>query len=456
MKNGVEILLIEDDPSDTFLITELLGSIHDFEHEITHCSTLHTAIAALKEHRFNVILSDMGLPDSQGYSTFESVFAASVGTPLIVLTHLEDEKIAMMAIEHDAQDYLFKTDLTGTMLVKSIRFALARHSLKVALKESETRARSIINAIPDMLVIMNSEGVFIDYKAASEDIAYQSQSIIGKKNRDITPPEFADLLHQKIRFTLDAGQLHTFEYQLSLPSVGIREFEARMGPGNPDEVIAIVRDVTERKKAEAEIILKNEQLLQSNIEKDKFFSIVAHDLRSPFNAFLGFTKMFVDELDTFSIKDLQKIALSMRNSATNLFALLENLLEWSRLRRGVTDFKPETFLLKDFGEESIISVMEPANKKGIEIKYEIAENIAVYADRYMLASVLRNLVSNATKFTRKGDIITLTAKSDFEHSVEISISDTGIGMNINMIENLFHLDEQTNRKGTEGEPSTGL
>ena len=209
-------------------------------------------------------------------------------------------------------------------------------------------------------------------------------------------------------------------------------------------------------RSEAEIILKNEQLTQANIEKDKFFSIIAHDLRSPFNAFLGFTKMLVDELDTFSLKDLQTIALSMRNSATNLFGLLENLLEWSRLRRGITTFEPEAFLLKSFGEESLKSVIEPANKKGIEIRYKIHENTEVYADGYMLGSTIRNLVSNSLKFTHKGGIITFAAKSESDHSVEISISDTGIGMNKTMIENLFRLDEQTNRKGTEGEPSTGL
>ncbi len=96
-------------------------------------------------------------------------------------------------------------------------------------------------------------------------------------------------------------------------------------------------------------------------------------------------------------KNGKKIALSMRNSAVNLFGLLENLLEWSRLRRGVTTFEPETLLLKSFGEESLKSVLESANKKGIEIRYEIPENIEVYADRYMLGSTIRNLVSNSLK-----------------------------------------------------------
>ncbi|MEI7725289.1 MAG: PAS domain S-box protein, partial [Bacteroidota bacterium] len=353
-----------------------------------------------------------------------------------VVTHSDDGKPVMMFGTH--------TDISD------------RKQAEKELKDSESHAHALIDAIPDLMFRLSSRGVFLDYKAAKEDLAYQTQSIIGKNIREIFSPAFADMGDEKLEQTLLTGKMQIFEYQLSFPSGRIRDFEARMVPSGPDEVTTIVRDVTERKKTEAEIILKNEQLLQSNIEKDKFFSIVAHDLRGPFNAFLGFTQMFVEELDTFTLKDLQRIALSMQNSATNLFGLLENLLEWSRLRRGVTDFKPATFLLKDFGEESLISVMEPANKKGIEIRIEIPENIAVYADRYMLASILRNLVSNATKFTCKGGIIRLTAKSDSDHSAEIAISDTGIGMNENMIENLFRLDEQTNRKGTEGEPSTGL
>jgi len=331
-----------------------------------------------------------------------------------------------------------------------------RKQAEKELKESESRAHALIDAMPDLMFRLSSQGVFLDYKAAKEDLAYQQQSIIGKNIREIFSPEFADMVDGKVSQTLPTGQMQIFEYKLPLPSIGIREFEARMVPSGPDEVITIVRDVTERKKAEAEIILKNEQLTQANIEKDKFFSIIAHDLRSPFNAFLGFTRLLVEELDTFSLKELQKIALGMRNSAINLFGLLENLLEWSRLRRGVSTFEPETFLLKSFGEESLKSVSELANKKGIEIRFEIPENIEVYADQYMLGSTIRNLVSNAMKFTHPGGIITFAAKPDSRHSVEISINDTGIGMNKTMIENLFRLDGQTNRRGTENEPSTGL
>ena len=323
-------------------------------------------------------------------------------------------------------------------------------------KESENHARALIDAIPDLMFRLSSQGVFLDYKAAKENLAYQAQSIIGKNNREVLPPEFADMVDGKIQQTLHTGQMQNFEYQLSLPSAEIRDFEARMVPSGTDEVITIVRDVTERKKTEAEISLKNEQLIQANVEKDKFFSIIAHDLRSPFNVFLGFTQMLVDELDTFSLKELQKIALSMRNSAFNLFALLENLLEWSRMRRGLIIFEPKSVLLKPAINKSIETALASANKKGILIEYEIPDDIEANADEYMLGSTIRNLVSNAIKFTPEGGKIIISARLVISNTIEISIRDTGIGMDQKMMANLFRLDENTNRKGTEGEASTGL
>ncbi|MEI6435671.1 MAG: ATP-binding protein [Bacteroidota bacterium] len=387
----------------------------------------------------------------------DASFTASIGTNFVhAIEHRIVTPSGLIKNVEERWQILYDDMHQPSKALGTCQDITVRKQAEEAFTKSLNYNKALLDAIPDLMFRLNSKGVFLDYKAAKENLAHQEQSIVGKNNRDISSPEFADMVEEKIKQTILTGQIQIFEYQLSLPSAGIREFEARMAPSGSDEVIAIVRDITDRKKAEAEIILKNEQLTQANIEKDKFFSIIAHDLRSPFNAFLGLTRLLVEELDTFSLKELQQIALSMRNSAANLFGLLENLLEWSRLRRGVTDFKPETFLLKSFGAESLSSVLEPITKKGIEIRYEIPENIEVYADRYMLGSTLRNLVSNATKFTHTGGVITFTAKSKSDNSVEISINDTGIGMNRKMIENLFRLDEQTNRKGTEGESSIGL
>jgi PAS domain S-box-containing protein len=241
----------------------------------------------------------------------------------------------------------------------------------------------------------------------------------------------------------------TFESLISARMVNTKD-------GKPLCIMALFVDITDLKIKEAEIVEKNDQLIQANSEKDKFFSIIAHDLRSPFNSFLGFTQLLVEDLDSMTLKDIQQIAELMRNSATNLFKLLENLLEWSRIRRGVTSFAPEQYILKSIMDESLQAVVEAGNKKGVVIKQEISEIIRVYADEYMIKSTIRNLATNALKFTNKGGSVVISASLLADNYVEVSIKDSGIGMNKSILDNLFRLDEQTNRKGTEGEPSSGL
>jgi PAS domain S-box-containing protein len=218
----------------------------------------------------------------------------------------------------------------------------------------------------------------------------------------------------------------------------------------------IQRDVTQRKRVEEEIKLKNEQLTQAHAEKDKFFSIIAHDLRSPFNGFLGLTQIMAEEVLFLTKDELRNIAISMRSSATNLYRLLDNLLEWARMQQGLILFNPKKLELLPIVDETILMMVEPAKRKGIEISSDISADTVVYADNYMLQSVIQNLVSNAVKFTRKGGKINVLAKAIDDFGVEILVNDTGIGMSPKMVDNLFKLDVQTNRKGTEGELSTGL
>jgi len=232
-------------------------------------------------------------------------------------------------------------------------------------------------------------------------------------------------------------------------------FEIRVYP-TEGGIAVFTSDITERKRSEAEIKTKNEELLKSNTEKDKFFSIIAHDLRSPFNAFLGFTRMMEEELQSLSPDEIREIAVSMRKSANMLFHLLENLLEWSRMQRGLDSFQPVSFSLEDAVLESIHLFSDAAKKKHIAVRQEVPDDVLVTADPHMFESILRNLIFNAIKFTPNEGEIAITAKSIPNNFIEISVSDTGIGMSQDIIKKLFKLNEQTHRKGTEGEPSTGL
>lgn len=212
----------------------------------------------------------------------------------------------------------------------------------------------------------------------------------------------------------------------------------------------------ERKKTEEEIILKNELLLALNAEKDQFFSIIAHDLRGPLSAFVDATQILTKEIQSMGIDEIKEIALDMKTSASNIYTLLENLLEWSRLKRGRMDFMPEKLNLKEKVEECIEVLSVSASKKRIEISVSIPEDLAIFADNHMFDTLVRNLVSNAIKFTQSGGKVMVTAGRVNEHFIEISISDTGIGMTPELKSKLFHMNEKISRNGTDGELSTGL
>lgn len=215
-------------------------------------------------------------------------------------------------------------------------------------------------------------------------------------------------------------------------------------------------DLTEHRKADRDLRLKNEYLQQNNIEKNKFISIVAHDLRSPLGGFIGLTELMSEGLSGMTPDEIQQIAFLMRKSATNIFRLLEDLLEWSRMQQGLTPFIPKSFKLIARIGDGLVLASDAAKAKDIEIVYSIPGDLRVFADPNMLEFIIRNLVTNAVKFTHKGGVITVSAKAVSNQNIEINITDTGIGMDEKMLRNLFLLHVNTNRQGTMGESTSGL
>jgi PAS domain S-box-containing protein len=251
------------------------------------------------------------------------------------------------------------------------------------------------------------------------------------------------------------------EFRVIWPDGSIRYIRAlayvqRDKSGKPLRMVGTNWDITEQKMAEAEIRTKNEELEKLNSEKDRFFSIIAHDLRGPFNGFLGLTQIMAEQLKSLTLNELQDISKGLNQSANNLFNLLNNLLEWARMQRGSTSFEPKPVMLLPFATATVQPIVELANKKGIEMSLHIPENLQVNADQNMLSSTLRNLASNAVKFTAAGGKVNLSATTTADDYTQFSVKDTGIGMDAETLANMFKLDVSISRKGTDGEPSTGL
>ena len=334
-----------------------------------------------------------------------------------------------------------------------------RKRAEEALKESERRFKKLFeghNAI--MLQIEPGTGRILDANdAAAAFYGYRKEEL-----RTLHIHQINTLTEEQIRIECDTAISENRNYFIlshRLAGGEERMVEVHSSPIELQEkkiLFSIIHDITERQRAEAEILEKNEELVRLNAEKDKFFSIIAHDLRSPFNSFLGLTQVLAEDMNLLSKEEIQLYAQSMRSSAVNLYRLLENLLEWSMLQRGLTRFEKEPFILKQKITECLLQIMGPARIKNIELTYEIPDDIEIEADTHMFETMIRNLVSNAVKFTPKGGRVSISAQPASEGYVEISVRDNGIGMSKHIISNLFNIDTPTNRKGTEGERSTGL
>jgi signal transduction histidine kinase len=250
------------------------------------------------------------------------------------------------------------------------------------------------------------------------------------------------------------GELNMIRQDRSIFPVEVSSTVFKDSKGN-DRTSLIISDITDRKKAEDTLKQNEIHLNELNATKDKFFSIISHDLRSPFNSFLGLTQIMAEDLPSLTMSQIQEIAASMSKSATNLFRLLENLLQWSKIQQGGILFNPQIVQLSVVVQESIEIIQGSAKIKEIEIVNETPETTMINADINMLQTILRNLVSNAIKFTAKGGKVNIIANST-DHTIEISVSDSGIGMTQTVIDNLFKIDVKTSRKGTEGELGSGL
>ncbi|MBK0064153.1 MULTISPECIES: GAF domain-containing sensor histidine kinase [unclassified Acinetobacter] len=211
----------------------------------------------------------------------------------------------------------------------------------------------------------------------------------------------------------------------------------------------------ELRKSNLEILRKNKELQYLNESKDKFFSIIAHDLRAPFHGILGFSDVLETEIETLDEQSIRDIAGYLRSTAQATFKLLENLLQWAMSEGGAIVYQPQSVNIAELMSDVCEILQAIAQKKNIQIECDIEEGLYCYVDLNMMLSVLQNLISNALKFTPNGGQIYLSARKQQEQ-VEITVRDTGIGMSDEAFKNFNSRQQIRSEKGTEGEKGSGL
>jgi PAS domain S-box-containing protein len=301
---------------------------------------------------------------------------------------------------------------------------------------------AIFNTSPDAILITNQNNSKITTVNDNfiEISGYKTEELLGKTTLElnfwINPEErqfFSEQI-EKFGYCLDfesVFQLKDHQKIIGLLSSKVVKLEDK------SYLINIVKDITSQKRGEQEILDKNLQLQTLNSEKDKFFSIIAHDLRNPISTFLGLTEIIAEDLSQLTKNETDQVAQKMKDSARNLYGLLENLLEWSMINQGLSRFYPYQFALYPEIFECIMNYSNTALKKNITIINSVSADEMVYSDQNMLRSLIRNLLSNALKFTPEGGTISIASKTTPDKYTLISIKDSGIGMNENIKNSLF-------------------
>ncbi|MBI5727146.1 MAG: response regulator [Ignavibacteriales bacterium] len=249
------------------------------------------------------------------------------------------------------------------------------------------------------------------------------------------------------------------EYSVTMKDITDRkEYEASL----KDYITKLEQQQNKLEEQSVELYYLNEKLLYSehdlkemNANKDKFFSIIAHDLRSPFNNLLGFSEYLIEDFDLLDRETIRSIAGELNKSTKRVFELLENLLQWSRIQAKRTEYNPEIVQLPEI-VQSILKLYGPvAAKKMVHIYPDVPDKVELFADKNMFSSLLQNLLSNAIKFTAKGGWVKLQYEETEDEHI-IRVVDNGIGMPAEIISRLFKIEENVSRYGTEQEAGTGL
>lgn len=316
---------------------------------------------------------------------------------------------------------------------------------------------SILKALPDFIFVLSNTGVFLDTTNSKyQSLFLNPGRLKGHSVNGVFPNEMAEQILSLIDKTLQTGELQSFEFQLGEGKPDeLKYFEARFVIGEYEKVLMILRDITLQKLAEIQIKKFTEELKRLNETKDKFFSIISHDLRTPINGLLGYAEILSNEIDSLDKQEIKEFAGNMAEISKSTNTLLNNILDWSRIQTGRISFHPNVIDLSVSVKRIINLLNASASNKNISLVSTIVKGTNIYADENMLHSILINLAGNAIKFTRNNGTVRIECNEtdDYFH---LSVSDNGIGISKENIDKLLDPSIIYSTNGTAKEKGTGI
>jgi PAS domain S-box-containing protein len=325
-----------------------------------------------------------------------------------------------------------------------------------ALKDSQEKLRSVLNATQESVYMFDREGHFLIANATGvRRLSRASEKeLAGHSFREFMKPEVARERYEKLEQVFVMGKPLEFEDERN----GMMFHHNFFPVFKNDKVAYLVTysaDITEQKRKETELKESQSQLLELVATKDKFFNIVAHDLKNPFTSLLGSSELLYKNIHQMEKESIRELALILYDSAKGGYAILQNLLDWSRSQTGLIKYNPERIHLNAIIEDNIANLQLHASGKEISLNYDSGKNIFIVSDRNMINTILRNLLGNAVKYTGRGGKVFVTTTIE-PNEIHISVKDTGTGISKEEIDKLFRLDSKFSKPGTANETGTGL
>jgi len=418
MDEKVEILLIEDNLGDAGLIEEMLEEFADFPYELKNVETLKEGLSLLKERPFNLIMTDLRLPDSDGINTFLDIHAKTSRIPIIILTALNDEKIGIDAVKKGAQDYLVKGQVDGRLLKRSIQYSIER-------KKAEEKIKSLANIVEssnDAIITKSLDGIITSWNKGAEQVyGYSAKEVLGRPISIIEPDEIKQgknfKHYETSRLKKDGTTIN----------ISVTVSPVLDQSGKLVAISCIGGDITEKKIAEK--LHQEKQMADvANRTKSDFLANMSHELRTPLNSIIGFSDMLHEQAYGELNEKQLRVVGNISKSGKHLLNLINNILDISKVEAGKMELNYTNFELAN-KLYTIRNLLSPiADHKNIEIEIDMCSKLTtICADEDKFVQIMYNLVDNAIKFSYENSLVKIGAgkKGDM---LEITVKDMGIGI----------------------------
>jgi PAS domain S-box-containing protein len=354
--------------------------------------------------------------------------------------------------------------LVHLLQVHQVELEHQNQELRIAQEELEVSRNKYVNLFdfsPIPYFTLDPVGKIMEVNlSASKMFGIDRKILIGKRFSSFILIDEKDIFNSFIKTVFASPVKHSCELKvmnkdkrvLSVLLEGLKLDD--MLESGPKCQVALI-DLTEYKRIEVSLKESNEELKKLNSTKDKFFAIIAHDLRNPFQSLLSTSELLATEIETLSQEDIALFSQGLHNNLTKFYGLLENLLNWSMMQKNMLEYKSTSINLYDAVNKIIEISNQNAVKKNISISNKVENEIFVIADVDMLRSVIQNLILNAIKFTQMEGLVNISS-DEKDGFVEVSVQDTGIGIDPEKSSKLFNFETIFTTNGTAGEKGTGL